>query len=316
MGKLLDIEPGKCRAFAKVNLGLSVLGRRADGYHELSSVMAGVMLYDSICLKKTEAGLVVDCPKLSGLKQEENLVYKAASMYMNDVNVRQGFHITVKKRIPAGAGMGGGSSDAAVTLLLLRRFLSSSGQNAHIHRMATKLGADVPFFLGCDETPPLWEAALCTGIGEKITPLDMRRFWLVIAFLENGVSTPWAFSAWDQMNGFRPFRKADSCDDRRCTKVAGALETGDPIALSQVMYNDLEVAVLAKRPDIKEVKELLVYCGALSAAMTGTGSAVYGVCLGRRHAFKVKKRILEVVDEKTSGSPITHVEVIRTGVQG
>ncbi len=302
--------PVSFKAYAKINLGLSVLGLRSDGYHEISTVMVAVGLYDSISLERDSKGLSVFCPGLPRLPQEQNLAYKGAKACLGSVGESPSFAIEIRKSIPVGSGMGGGSSDAAATMLALRR-LTGRDETVDLMPIAARLGADVPFFVGCNQNPPLWEAALCTGIGEKVTPVPMMPYWLVVAFLKAGVSTPWAFGAWDDQN---PSGQApDNADtDQRSAKVLEALIAGDPVILSHAIYNDLERAVVPHRPDIRRAKEALVESGALNAAMTGSGSAVYGVCRSREDALGVRERARRAV----SGTGITALKVIRTGVLG
>lgn len=297
-------------AYAKVNLGLSVLGRRSDGYHEVSTVMVAVGLYDRIYVTRDSGELSVFCPRLPHLPQETNLAYRGAKAYLESVGENLAFTIRIDKNIPVGAGMGGGSSDAAAAMLALRE-LTGKGEIADLMNVAAGLGADVPFLTGCNENPPLWEAAVCTGIGEKVAPLCVKPFWLVVAFLKTGVSTPWAFRTWDEHNSASDV--PDSADvDPRSAKVVAALATGDPVILSQAIYNDLERAVVLHRPDIRRAKELLVGSGALNAVMTGSGSAVYGVCRSREDALGVRERA-----RRAAGNTEIHgLSVIRTGVLG
>lgn len=307
-----------CKAYGKVNLGLSVLGRRQDGYHEVSTVMTAVNLFDLLTVElapfKEGRVLSVCCPALPDLPEEQNLVFRAAREYLSRNPVRTGVRVRVDKGIPPGGGMGGGSSDAAATLLAVGNALRTAGalppgeEACDLRDMARRLGADVPFFLGPNSVPPQYTAALCTGIGDIVTPMEANPFWLVILLLKEGVSTPWAFSVWDLDNpeGGRAF---SSERDDRPLAVAGELRNGTAESLAQVLYNDLEEPIIARRKDIAGAKEALLRAGALTAVMTGSGSTVYGICGSQEHALDVRERI-----RGFKMGYLHDVLVVRTGV--
>ncbi len=302
------------RAYGKVNLALSIMGQRPDGYHEVSTVMAAVDLFDLITVQRRPAGITVHCPALPHLPQEQNLAYRAAHEYISKNAFEGGVRVGINKGIPAGGGMGGGSSDAAATLFAVQDVLglteeppggTKAGSLCHIAR---ELGADVPFFLGPNRVPPKWTAALCTGIGDIVTPIGANSFWLVLLFLAEGVSTPWAFSAWDMDNQSKGLSVSPAGDDRPLI-VAKELSMGTATSLAEVVYNDLEEPLMTRRSDIAKAKEALVEAGALNAVMTGSGSTVYGMCHSREHALLVRERMLS---RKTAF--LVDARVVRTGV--
>ncbi len=313
------------RAYAKVNLGLSVCARRDDGFHEILTVMAAVDLFDDVMVQAAERDISVFCPALPDLPQEQNIVHKAAVESLRDGRpLPGGLCIRVDKRIPVGGGMGGGSSDAAATLLAINGMTSrprtarvySAASPTHarsLEDIAKALGSDVPFFLGPNRNPPAWQAALCTGAGEIVRPLRAGRFFLVCAIPARGVNTAWAYAAWDEDNPGR----ASPPGDERPTKVISAFASGDEASLAKVVYNDLEESVGRRRSDIRIAKEALLRCGALNATMTGSGSAVYGICESLGHAEQVRRDLLSFA-EAGAGDPdglwLKEVRVTRTGV--
>lgn len=299
-----------CRAFGKVNLTLSILGRRPDGYHEVSTLMAPVDLCDVLTFTRKERGVSVVCPSLPDLPPEKNLVFKAAEAMFAAVGRPFGLDILLEKRIPPGSGMGGGSSDAAAALIEIDRMLPGEARldRARFHQVAAGIGADVPFFLGCDSRPPLWQAALCTGTGGEVEPIDGARldaFWLVIAFPQFEVSTAQAYADWNagaatSLRGTGRSREA---------LAMSALLSGDPARLAAGLANDLEAPVSKRYPEIPALKRRLVDCGALGASMTGSGSAVFGVCKSAEHAALVKSRF-----EDFGGPGHSRAIVTRLGV--
>lgn len=302
-----SIAPITYKAYGKVNLALSVLGRRQDGYHEVSTVMAAVDLFDLITVSAEGSNVSVCCPALPDLPQEQNLSYRAATKYLSRTDIRAGVHVRIDKGIPAGGGMGGGSSDAAAVLLALDNVFGSApgtfatdAQDEGLISIARGLGADVPFFIGPNRAVPAWTAALCTGIGDVVTPVDLGCrntnadwFWLAVLFLSQGVSTPWAFSAWDTDNPGKDYASGAERDIRP-DAVLRELSSGNAESLAKVVYNDLEGPVVKRRGDVARARVALLDVGALNAIMTGSGSTVYGLCRSRSHAEEVRDKVLEL----------------------
>jgi len=299
------------RAFGKVNLALRVLGRRQDGYHEVSTLMVPVHLHDVLTFVKKQEGLSVICPGLLALPPEKNLAFRAARAVLDASGEPFGLEITIEKSIPSGSGMGGGSSDAAATFLAANRMLPLQRRFdfGSLMRAAAGLGADIPFFLGCNSSPPSWRAALCTGIGDKVEPLSgvvAGTFWLVIAIPEFQVNTAQAYLDWDEGGGAGAGGTGAAVEKA----ALSGLISGDPEELAAGLSNDLEGPVSRRYPRILAVKERLVECGAAGASMTGSGSAVFGVCKSQEHAAAVKDKIMESSrDLGLAGAIVT-----RTGV--
>lgn len=259
-------------ANCKINLGLDILRRRADGYHDLETVMFPVRgLYDEVEVERCDApgaafrseGLVVDCP------DEENICLKAFRL-MHDRYGVDGVRIRLSKRVPFGAGLGGGSSDATAVLLALNELFALGLSEEELIARAAELGSDTAFFVR--NTPQL-----CTGRGEVMTPfpIDLSGLILVVVKPDEGVSTREAYA------GVRPWVPAVPLAERLRRPVS---------EWQGLVTNDFEESVFAAHPAISDIKEELLDAGALYASMSGSGSAVFGLFGGyekseRLHAF-------------------------------
>jgi 4-diphosphocytidyl-2-C-methyl-D-erythritol kinase len=304
------------RAYSKVNLALGVGAKRPDNYHDIWTVMVPVRVYDLVSVSSSHWSPIpsseesprisVTCPGVH-LPPEKNLVYKAASAFLEETRTSAAISISVEKAIPAGAGMGGGSSDAAAVLLalnsgVLRSRVLSPDRLVHL---AARIGADVPFFLGCNSRPPLWEGALCTGIGEKVLPLAVPEMWMVIVVPQRGVDTREAYKRWDDIS----LGAAEFADPRMKVFLDSAA-SGDIAQVGKALYNDLEDAVTEMNDVISETKRRLLEYGSLGAAMTGSGSAVFGLVRSEVAAKKLADRVRLAA----GGSDIKEIFVTRTGV--
>jgi 4-diphosphocytidyl-2-C-methyl-D-erythritol kinase len=262
------------RAHAKVNLDLRVLGTRPDGFHELRTVCQAIELHDTLLSVERRGPFTVKC-RLPGVPlDEDNLVWRAAAGLWKALG-RSGpprdVAVTIDKQIPIQAGLGGGSADAAAALLALAR-LWGGASVATLREVGTAIGADVAFFLSGG-------TALGLGLGEEIYPLvDLPPHWIVIVRPPFGVSTAEAYSWYD--------------DDR----AAGLKETRElqmlpvpwPTRAAQ-MINDLEPPVLRRHPEIMLLKSALREAGAVASAMSGSGSAVFGLFRSRAAAARCVK---------------------------
>ncbi len=246
-------------ACAKVNLSLFITGQRPDGYHLLDMVMQSVSLQDELRLEEAEdIALLGD---MAGAGSQDNLAVRAARLLAQQAGVKAGCHIRLKKRIPAQAGMGGGSADAAAVLLGLNRLWGVKAQTDQLAALAVKLGADVPFFL-------LGGTARAQGIGECLTPVErFPRLELVVVKPEQGLSTPAVFKAWHACGRQQPSRVED---------YLAAMIHGDYSGAARLMANDLEAPAAALCPEVGRALEAQRCAGALRAMMTGSGTAVLG----------------------------------------
>ena len=250
------------RAYAKINLTLDVLGYRADGYHDLATVMQTVDLYDTICLSATEDNrvqLVCTKPELSN---DDNLAARAAHLVRQRLAIRQGVLIELHKRIPMAAGLGGGSSDAAAVLLALQQWWQLQISPSDLLDMASSLGSDVPFFL----TGGL---ALCEGRGERVTalssnwPRTMR--WLLLLKPVISVSTAAVF---------RNLPTSDYTDGIRSRAVCRALTAGQTPELED-LHNCLERSVLETYPEVAHSRADLLQAGVPFVRLSGTGPTLF-----------------------------------------
>jgi 4-diphosphocytidyl-2-C-methyl-D-erythritol kinase len=277
-GAHVNKEPVIIRTPAKVNLSLRVVGRRKDGYHLIDTLMVPVSLYDEIRISKQTGpnaarrnSLEVKCNYPGVPSGKNNLVYKAASLLLGDSP--QGVRIEVRKRIPVGAGLGGGSSDAAATLVGLNRLLRLGHSLKKLRQLAVTLGADVPFFI----RPRPCRAR---GIGENLTSVrKLPRLWLVILYPGFAVSSARVYRQWR-----RKLTKS-----KVNTSISASL--GDSAKLSLLLVNDLESITMRCYPRVRKLKEKLIRQGAEAAAMSGSGSSVFGLFKSRRSAAQAFRRL-------------------------
>jgi 4-diphosphocytidyl-2-C-methyl-D-erythritol kinase len=252
-------------AFAKVNLRLDVLARRADGYHELRTIFQSISLHDTLHVERSrKPGIelqVLGNPTLAAAPQRENLVWRAADAFLREARPSGGLRITLQKRIPAGRGLGGGSSDAAAVLAALLRLNKRRIAGERLLAIAAGLGADVPFFL-------FGGRALGTSRGDEIYPLPdiKRQALLVVSPRDIAVNT----------------RDAYGWLDRRLTKDSGNSKLWSFCALcwsprGDGLSNDFESVVFKRHPRLAHIHRGLLRAGAAEASLAGSGSAVFGV---------------------------------------
>jgi len=251
----------RIRAPAKVNLSLRVVGKRRDGYHLIDTIMAPVSLYDEIEIARAKPGakLSVTCDDPEIPAGEKNLAYKAAALLLGKDAAKTPVAIHIKKRIPAGAGLGGGSSDAAAVLVGLNRLLRLKRNRRQLLRLAAKIGADVPFFI-------IRRPARARGIGERLKPLKSPgRLWLVIAYPGFPVSTAWAYRSLS-------FKLTKNIVKTSLNRHVWPLR-GSTFEL----VNDLEKPVFRRYPKVARLKRKLAEAGAAGTLMSGSGSSVFGI---------------------------------------
>jgi len=250
---------------AKINLTLRVLGKRADGYHELESVVQMVTLADRLTLES--AGELAFTCSDPALENEENLVVRAARLLQPYNAIPRGARIHLEKRIPAQAGLGGGSSDAAAVLLALNELWEIRKPLDELAPLAASLGSDVPFFL---YTP----TAIARGRGEDITPLPHQTMChIVLAKPTAGLPTARVYAGLHARLS-TPFRAPLP----ETQSMARALDKDDVDAVAGALANDLEGPALALLPELYHLRERMLQLGALGVLLCGSGSAVFGLC--------------------------------------
>ena len=251
-------------AFAKINLGLRILGRRADGYHEIRTVFQTITLHDKLTFEATDdARLELICTDPDIPTDESNLVLRAASLLRERYGARGGVHVRLEKVIPAGGGLGGGSSDAAATLLALAHLWDLQMDARELSELGARLGADVPFFL-------TGGTALGTGTGTEIVPLeDAPKMHLAVVTPAVRVSTAEAYKALGA--------PALTKDGGLVNLSVSRTEADFPDSLCDVTSNDFEAVVVRLHPEIGRARDALSGAGAVRASLSGSGSSVYGV---------------------------------------
>jgi 4-diphosphocytidyl-2-C-methyl-D-erythritol kinase len=262
---------------AKINLCLRVLGRRADGYHEVETVLHTVGVWDRVAIRDPESSEVsLSITGSQAPEGEANLCWRAASLLAERTGVKRGAAIALHKGIPLRSGLGGGSSDAAATLVGLSRLWGLDLPADELDAIAAEVGADVPFFLrgGC------W---LARGMGEKLTPCPELTAWLVIVAPERGVSTGQAYAAL-RRGATLGRRRAPS---RPIKRLMDALKSGDSASVAVSLHNDFEAAKIAGVDDALSAKTELLASGCLGAVMSGSGSAVFGIARDQGQAEQV-----------------------------
>ncbi|OGW45086.1 MAG: 4-(cytidine 5'-diphospho)-2-C-methyl-D-erythritol kinase [Nitrospirae bacterium GWC2_57_9] len=242
---------------AKINLCLSVLGRRSDGYHDVEMVMQMVGLYDEVLISRKGTGVTVYCDAASVPSGEGNIVWKAAAALLKRSRADSGVAISIKKNIPVAAGLGGGSSDAAAALCGLNILLDAGLSREELAGIGAGLGMDVPFFFH-------GPFALARGRGELLTRLPPPpRFWVLLVNPGFETSTAWVY----QNINLRLTKKVD------CNNIVGLSVRH----IAANVHNDLETVTAAAHPVILKVEEALMDQGALGARMSGSGPTVFGI---------------------------------------
>lgn len=257
----------KVLAPAKLNLSLDIVGTRNDGYHLLQTVMKTISLFDTLRLEKSD-DISINCNWEDVPTDSKNLCYKAAELFFKTTGISGGVAITLEKQIPFGAGLGGGSSDAAATLKGLDKLYKTNMSPNELAACGIKIGADVPFFF-------YGKTALVEGIGEKYTLLDdFMDCWFVVIKPKLFISAAEAYIAFDK------FKKTKHPDNEA---IVDAIKRQDLNLFCQNAGNVLEEAV--NKPEVWSIKNRLNELGAKYSAMTGSGSAVFGIFTSKESAI-------------------------------
>ena len=265
----------------KVNLTLRVLRKREDGYHDIKSLVQKVSIYDRITIAEAdEPGIHLACTDPSLPVGPDNLAFRAAQLILRKYGLQEkGVSIHLEKSIPHGAGLGGGSSDAAAVLMGINSLLKLSGTRDELVKIGMEIGSDIPLFL-------FPSPALVTGRGERVEPSHVLiNAVYVVVFPGFGVSTGWAYS------NFRLTKAPDKYTiSGLCKTARGALP---PEQWQDLLVNDLEETVATRHPEIGRCQEELLRVGACASLMSGSGSAVFGLFEDRLSAEKAAVRLKE-----------------------
>ncbi len=266
----------KIAAPAKINLFLEIMGKRPDGYHEIETVMQGISLCDYIYLENHNKDVEFTCSNPRLTVGEDNLVLKAVRLFQNESGILRGVKIHLDKRIPIGAGLGGGSSDAVATLFGLNKLWQAGYDEKKLMTLAAKLGSDTPFFVSGN-------TALCKGRGEVVTPYPLHvKYTYIIIYPRFEVSTATVY---------KNFKIVLTKNLKDVNFLLQSLSSGSPEKLGTCLYNRLEEVVFRLYPDIERVKKTLTkfdFCGIL---LSGSGSALYGLCKEERDSKEIEQQI-------------------------
>ncbi len=294
-------QPSTCAltmlAPAKLNLFLRVVRKRADGFHDLETVMTSINLFDTLLFEPTDSSEVTlrvvmassqnqnSLPPAPIPTDSSNLVIRAAQLLKEYAGSSAGVKITLVKRIPSAAGMGGGSSDAATTLAGLNRFWNLSRTREELSELAAQLGSDIGFFLGGCST------AICRGRGELIEPLRIpTSLHFVVARPNSGLSTPAVFKQC------RPNESGASVEE-----FAKSLQHPGNSRMVRLLLNDLQAPAESLNDDVRQLRQQFNKLPVLGHLMTGSGTSYFGVCASSRHAGMMAARL------RAAGVPWVHV---------
>ncbi|MDY5846586.1 MAG: 4-(cytidine 5'-diphospho)-2-C-methyl-D-erythritol kinase [Bariatricus sp.] len=271
------MEKLELKALGKINLGLDVLGRRENGYHDVRMIMQTLYLYDNVTLqKKAEPGIEIESNLFYLPKDENNIAWKAAQMLMEEFDLPGGIRISLEKRIPVAAGMAGGSSNAAAVLYGMNQMYQLGLSQEELMQRGVKLGADVPYCI-------MRGTVLAEGIGEELTPLmPMPKCQILIAKPPISVSTKMVYE------------KLDSREIKNHPDIDGIIEGLEQRSLEKVaasMGNVLEQVTVEAYPVIARIKECMLKNGALGAMMSGSGPTVFGIFKDRKTAKMAYNRV-------------------------
>ncbi|VAX37748.1 4-diphosphocytidyl-2-C-methyl-D-erythritol kinase [hydrothermal vent metagenome] len=290
------------QAPAKLNLFLEILGQRDDGFHELETLMVSVSLYDTLIFQKEiKKKIHLHCNDASQNlnkerssietipNDEKNLIVQAARLLQEETGVLEGVCITLQKRIPAAAGLAGGSSDAAATLVGLNRFWKLGLEKKELWRLASKLGSDVPFFLASSPV------AVCRGRGELIEPITFSgQGHFVIARPQSGLSTAEVFRHYRQ-------NQDKKSQPRSVEPLLSSLKKGTFSNTGQHFYNALQTPARSLNSEVKQLGNILEKQPIEGHLMSGSGSACFGLCSSHRQANKIAHAL------RSQGIPQTFV---------
>ena len=285
----------RLRALAKINLGLDILRKREDGYHEVRMIMQTIQMYDVLKMKKVKKpgiSLSVNYPYIPS--DERNLVYKAAKLLMDEFQVKEGVDICLEKFIPVAAGMAGGSSDAAAAMVGINQLFKLGLSERDLMDRAVNIGADVPYCI-------MRGTALAEGIGEKLTRIaQIPDCFVLIGKPGISVSTKMAYESL-QLDKISSHPDIDG--------MIRDIENGDLLTMTEKMGNVFELGIIEKYPVIGEIKDLMEDNGALKAMMSGSGPTVFGI-FDDREKMEAAAAVLR---ESGLAKTVFATEVTKTG---
>jgi 4-diphosphocytidyl-2-C-methyl-D-erythritol kinase len=269
----------RLNAYAKINLTLDVLADRPDGYHDIETVLHTVELHDSIILREDGAGITIRCSSPGVPADTQNIVYRAAQLLTETFEISRGVEIELTKCIPIASGLGGGSSDAAVTLLGLAHMWKLRLGERELLDLGSKIGSDVPFFLAGG-------AALAMGRGERIRPLrPLPTTWVVLARPPVQISTEWAYKMLDH-GALR--RRPDTA------AIVRALEAEESMAVGRLLCNVFEDVVVAHYPITGVIRDRMAECRPIGVSLSGTGPVLFALVANEAAAHTMSGALADI----------------------
>lgn len=266
------------KAHAKINLGLDVVGKLPNGYHEVRMVMQTVGIYDELTFSRTECGIMVTTDSEELPIEEDNLIYKAANLMKDKYDIREGIHIHLQKNIPIAAGMAGGSTDAAAAMKGISRMFGLDTSLLELMELGASIGADVPYCV-------IGGTALAEGIGEKLTPLEPApECFVLVAKPDINVSTRYVY---ERLN-VAAIEKHPDIDG-----MVAAIGKGSLQGILDRMENVLESVTVQEYPVIDALKRRMKELGAVNSLMSGSGPTVFGIFLEKRLAEAALDRLAQ-----------------------
>ncbi len=271
----------RLNAYAKINLTLDVLGDRPDGYHDIETVLHTVELHDTIILREDGEGVTLRCASPDVPAETQNIVHRTAHLLKETFQIPRGIEIDLTKRIPVAAGLGGGSSDAAVTLLGLAQMWKLRVDDRQLMELGSKVGSDIPFFL-------VGGAALAMGRGERVRMLrSLPTTWVVIARPTIPITSEWAYKAIDH----GAVRRRPNTSG-----VVRALETEDARTVGQLLCNVFEEVVIAHHPLVKTIRDQMLSHHPLGVSLSGTGPALFAMATNEAAARAIAVSVEQMPD--------------------
>lgn len=269
----------KLKAMAKINLGLDVLRKREDGYHDLRMIMQSIYLYDQITMRKTQQqGIRVEVNLGYLPVNEDNLVYRAAKILIDEFELKEGVHIRLQKYIPVAAGLAGGSSDAAAVLVGMNQMFGLGLTQEELMKRGVRIGADVPYCI-------MRGTALAEGIGEQLTRLPgAPGTYVLLAKPAVHVSTQFVYGN---------LRASELTSHPDIDGQIQAIRDGDLYTMAEKMGNVLETVTIPAHPVIQEIKDCMIQNGAIGAMMSGSGPTVFGLYDDERKAREAYAKMQE-----------------------
>lgn len=270
------------RAYAKINLGLDITGKRENGYHELRMIMQQIDLYDVITIEaepevsgNDDIGTItLTCSEPSLPTDEGNIAYRAARLLFEEFRITDSIDINIEKNIPVAAGLAGGSADAAAVLVGINEYFGLGLSDEELMERGVRLGADIPFCI-------MGGLAYAGGIGDELVPLGaIEGLTVLLAAPDTAVSTKWAYDRYDEL-------KEEEIIHPDIDNLRAAIEMEDFGCVPEFLGNVLEYATIPDNPDIARIKDVMMSNGAAGALMSGSGPSVYGLFVDADRAARV-----------------------------